>query len=787
MSFLFLREMAWQTMNCLHMTLEIYRLFNMKQKIQTLLAQLNHGLVEREDTLKIALLTVLAGENLVLIGPPGTGKSLVARRIADSFSRHGSIDKNGYFEYLLTKFSTPEEIFGPLSITELKADRFKRNTAGYLPAVNLAFLDEIFKASSSILNALLTILNERIYHNGSEAQKVPLQALIAASNELPGDQEELSALYDRFLVRGFVDYVSQDNLPRLFEKTGDLHKLSQLTAADLKAIERSAESVTLPPEIKQAMLRIWMQHKETFKEDRRESLSDRRLKKVLKLLCVSAATNGRSEVDLSDVVLLKDCLWNHQENAIKVRDLILKTLQSFSRPVPQSHAMQPSAISSELLTYEVGQDGKTLVQAQPQTAGWEAWSALSPVNAKLGVAVKGFRGNGTAQDPLLIQTVEDLMDLSRPDVGLQGYYFRQTADIDCTALSYWADVPFKGHYDGGGNIIKYKEKKSQQQQQYQQQPFGINNSHHSLFISVESQSSIRNLKLESLWLTSTVEDSHITHCSATDALIKGKAYNSTITLCKSGGSLICGGAIGCTIESCETSGSLIYEVSTDCTITSCASGDSLIYGNANSCKITACKSNSFLIRDNCINCTIIDCLVTINYVGSQGEYRGGIAYTLTNSSSIKRCFVTGKCQYKGSGYFNFYGITLSLDSSSAIHQCALGKLEKSSSDVKVFRIVQGVNNGSFLENNVSIDSNPGTDEINGKDGKTIATVLFKKRYFEHTLGWDFDTVWQWDDMEDRPALRSVGINAISQTSKPSTLKASMTDLLTQQMRANIWL
>ena len=280
----------------------------MKQKIQTLLAQLNHGLVEREDTLKIALLTVLAGENLVLIGPPGTGKSLVARRIADSFSRHGSIDKNGYFEYLLTKFSTPEEIFGPLSITELKADRFKRNTAGYLPAVNLAFLDEIFKASSSILNALLTILNERIYHNGSEAQKVPLQALIAASNELPGDQEELSALYDRFLVRGFVDYVSQDNLPRLFEKTGDLHKLSQLTAADLKAIERSAESVTLPPEIKQAMLRIWMQHKETFKEDRRESLSDRRLKKVLKLLCVSAATNGRSEVDLSDVVLLKDCL-----------------------------------------------------------------------------------------------------------------------------------------------------------------------------------------------------------------------------------------------------------------------------------------------------------------------------------------------------------------------------------------------------------------------------------------------------------------------------------------------
>lgn len=158
----------------------------MKQKIKTLLEQLNHGLVEREDTLKSALLTVLAGENMVLIGPPGTGKSLIARRIADSFAHSDDTNShNRYFEYLLTKFSTPEEIFGPLSITELKADRFKRNTAGYLPTVKIAFLDEIFKASSSILNALLTILNERIYHNGADPQKVPLQALIAASNELP--------------------------------------------------------------------------------------------------------------------------------------------------------------------------------------------------------------------------------------------------------------------------------------------------------------------------------------------------------------------------------------------------------------------------------------------------------------------------------------------------------------------------------------------------------------------------------------------------------------------------
>ena len=123
----------------------------MQEKIKTLLTQLNHGLVERENTLKAALLTVLAGENLLLIGPPGTGKSLIARRLAESLRHDGdSSTGHGCFEYLLTKFSTPEEIFGPLSITELKADRFKRNTAGYLPTVSMAFLDEIFKASSSI-------------------------------------------------------------------------------------------------------------------------------------------------------------------------------------------------------------------------------------------------------------------------------------------------------------------------------------------------------------------------------------------------------------------------------------------------------------------------------------------------------------------------------------------------------------------------------------------------------------------------------------------------------------
>jgi len=673
----------------------------MKQKILTLLNQLNHGLVERENTLKTALLTVLAGENIVLIGPPGTGKSLMARRIAESFNHND----NSYFEYLLTKFSTPEEIFGPLSISELKQDRFKRNTAGYLPAVKMAFLDEIFKASSSILNALLTILNERIYHNGAEPQRVPLRALIAASNELPTDQEELSALYDRFLVRSFVGYVSHDNLPRLFEKVGAMPAISertQLTDAEVDSIQRTATSVTIPTNIVDAMQRIWIQHQETFKEDRRERLSDRRLKKVIQLLRVSAATNGRSQVDLSDVFLLKDCLWNHQDNAMKVRDLILNILQTFSRPVPQS--------------------GDTI---EP---------TLSQASAKPKTVVKGYKGSGTAQDPLVIQTVDELMDLGRPDVGQKGYYFRQTANIDCSALSHWTDIPFQGHYDGGGYTIQ-------------------NKTVFNLFSNIQTQSSITNIKLNNLNLADSAEGSHITHCVSDVNLISKTATN-------------------CTIAACQAGASLIGNTATKCTITTCQSVRSLIYGEAN-------------------NCTISDCLAVINLQGAENQKRGGIACNLIHGSVIERCFVTGRVQYQGGGYFYFSGIA-SICDASTIRQCATGRLDQNTTDLRVFRMLQETGNACTLEKNASIDSNPCTtydftDDRNGPEGQTVAAALFKQRYFENTLGWDFDTVWRWDDKEDRPALRSVGSGRSPQYAQATAPEADMTDLLTQQMRANIWL
>lgn len=301
----------------------------MRKKLKLLLSNLNQGLIAREQTVKLALLTLLAGENILLVGPPGTGKSYIARRMADSLAGDDQ-QAEDYFEYLLTKFSTPEEIFGPLSISELKQDRFKRNTAGYLPTVKTAFLDEIFKSSSSILNSLLTILNERVYHNGAEVQPVPLRALIAASNELPTEQTELSALYDRFLVRVFVDYVPEHQREHFFRpiEAFELQPGLCITDAELAQIATAAAQVEIPAEVAQAIQQIWIKHKEAFKEDRRESLSDRRLVKVIQLLRVSSATNGRKRMNLSDVLLLKDCLWNHQDNAEQAMTIIQKELDT---------------------------------------------------------------------------------------------------------------------------------------------------------------------------------------------------------------------------------------------------------------------------------------------------------------------------------------------------------------------------------------------------------------------------------------------------------------------------
>jgi MoxR-like ATPase len=246
------------------------------------------GLVERRQSVRLCLLAALAGEHTLLIGPPGTAKSELARRL------HSVFRDARYFERLLTRFSVPEELFGPLSIKALEEDRYERHTAGFLPDASIAFIDEVFKANSAILNALLTLLNEREFDNGAGRQACPLISAIGATNEVPED-EVGEAFFDRFLVRLPIAAVSAEGFGALLDANatapGRPRRRNCLDAEDLARPGRRRPPLRCRPDFV-AVLAELRQHFASLPL----TVSDRRWVKIVWLLRVAAASEGRASV-----------------------------------------------------------------------------------------------------------------------------------------------------------------------------------------------------------------------------------------------------------------------------------------------------------------------------------------------------------------------------------------------------------------------------------------------------------------------------------------------------------
>ncbi|NQX90580.1 MAG: AAA family ATPase [Flavobacteriales bacterium] len=312
-----------------------------KEQVGQLLEQLCKGLYEREESMALGLLAAVAGESMFLLGPPGVGKSLIARRLKFAFKEGKS------FEYLMTKFSTPDEVFGPISIQKLKEqDKYERLTENYLPDAQVVFLDEIWKSSSAIQNALLTVVNEKVYRNGEQEVPVALHALITASNELPAGNDGFGPLWDRLLVRYQMEGIKDTN--KFFDmitKTENLYddpvdEELKISNVQLEQWQKEIDDILVPEELLHSLQMVRQKLDKWNAEETHVPVlvHDRRWKKIVRLMRTSAFLNGRSQVDLMDAFLMFHCLWSTPDQQLKLREIIATTIRNhgFSIALPIS-------------------------------------------------------------------------------------------------------------------------------------------------------------------------------------------------------------------------------------------------------------------------------------------------------------------------------------------------------------------------------------------------------------------------------------------------------------------
>ena len=318
----------------------------MLERFKQLLGEMNRGIYEKETEISLSLLAALAGESIILLGPPGVAKSMVARQLKTAFRDAQS------FEYLMSRFSTPDEIFGPVSIQKLKtSDTYERAMEGYLPTADVVFLDEIWKAGPAIQNTLLTVINEKIFRNGNREMHLPLKLLVAASNELPAKGEGLEALWDRFVIRIESRPIKLEKNFRamLLEShadfsgsTGILGHADFADNADFSDLKITAEEYAEWAEkickigVKEEVLDAISAIRKSLRavnvdeaaERRNIYVSDRRWKNIVRLLRTSAFMQDREEVDICDLLPIYHCLWQEPEGRDAIRNIVIRALFS---------------------------------------------------------------------------------------------------------------------------------------------------------------------------------------------------------------------------------------------------------------------------------------------------------------------------------------------------------------------------------------------------------------------------------------------------------------------------
>lgn len=280
-------------------------------KVDALRHELKRTFHERDSEIDGALTALVARQHVLLLGPPGTAKSALARVVCEA------IDGASYFKWLLTKFSTPEELFGPMSLKALEQDQYRRVTAGKMPEASVAFLDECFKANSAILNSLLTILEEREFDNGSTALACPLLSCFGASNELPKD-DSLGALYDRFVLRFWVSPLTDhDAMKAVYLSDGAPSVKATITGEELTFLQTGVAAVDFPNDVAESMLAV-----KRALAGIGVQASDRRWKSCVQIVRARALLRGSMTVSSSDLLVLGDCMWREPDQRQRVAEVV---------------------------------------------------------------------------------------------------------------------------------------------------------------------------------------------------------------------------------------------------------------------------------------------------------------------------------------------------------------------------------------------------------------------------------------------------------------------------------
>lgn len=377
---------------------------------QELARQMGAQFLDKQEIIRLMAVSAIAGEHMVIVGPPGTAKSAMIEAFAKLIDAR-------YFEYLLTRFTEPNELFGPVDMAAFRDGRYTRRIDNMLPTAEIVFLDEIFKSNSAILNSLLHIINERKFQNGPDVISVPLLSLYAASNEVPND-DNLAAVFDRFLVRVLSDNLDSYHFHELMKK-GQALELRKMTgrgigllgraigeprpvtsARELRSIQQNFDKfMTFPDE-------FMTKYKGLIFQIRSEgiSVSDRRAVKLLKLFAASAVFDGRVRVHDGDFFVLRH-IWNNLDQVELLEEIVNPVVDVYYRDHPDERRFIGPSASFEDLVTELNLV-RELLAAGAELSDIQLFSQLKNLN-EIKIALAGLPGESAAR---MVREVDQLLE-----------------------------------------------------------------------------------------------------------------------------------------------------------------------------------------------------------------------------------------------------------------------------------------------------------------------------------------------------------------------------------------